>query len=137
VGQGREGLGGEGGMNPRRGAMRAPLFLALAGLCALARAQAPVEERGVAGSLPLEGQQRVEFARRVAEQADSGLKNAEFDLRRAESALESAQKRHEEAKVHLDRARQNLNEARAKAKESRAAYERESAQFDRRRRGEP
>ena len=117
--------------------MRAPLFLALAALCTVATAQAPVEERGVSANLPLDGQQRVEFARRAAERADSDLKDAERSVRRGESALESAQWQLENAKAQLEQARKNFDVARTKASESRAAYERESAQFDRRRRGAP
>ncbi|HYA46979.1 MAG TPA: hypothetical protein VEF92_05455 [Burkholderiales bacterium] len=117
--------------------MRGAIFLALVGLRAVALAQAPVEERGVAANLSLDAQQRVEFARRAAEQADSGLKTAESDVHRAESALESAQKQHDEAKSRLERARRSLDQARAKAKESHATYERESSQFDLHRRGAP
>jgi len=117
--------------------MRAPIFLAFAALCTVANAQAPVEERGVAPNLSLGAQQRVEFARRAAERADSELKDAEREVHRAESALESAQRRYDDANARLERAKRNLGQASAKATESRAIYERESAQFDSLRRGAP
>ena len=117
--------------------MRAPICLALAALCAVANAQAPVEERGVVPNLSLGAQQRVESARRAAERADSELKDAERNVRRGQSALESAQWQYENAKAKLEQARKNLEDARAKATESRATYDRESAQFERLRRGTP
>ena len=117
--------------------MRAPAYLAIAVLCTVANAQAPVEERGVAPNLSLGAQQRVEFARRAAERADSELKDAERNVRRGESSLESAQWQYENAKAKLEQARKNLDGARSKASEAHASYERESAQFDRQRRGAP
>ena len=112
-----------------------PLCLALALPCAVALAQAPVEERGVTGNSFLEAQQRVEFARRAADQAYSALRDAERDLRQADSAVESARRQLDEARTQAERSKKGLAQARAKAAESRAVYERESAQFGRIRRG--
>ena len=115
--------------------MRALSFLVLALLCRAAVAQAPVEERRSQNDTLAGAQQRVEFSRRAAEQADQRAGQAEQEARDAQAALESAQKRHEEAKARAETATRELTQARANASTSRHAYEQESAQFDRVRRG--
>jgi len=104
---------------------------------AVALGQAPVEERRAPVNLFSDAQQRVEFSRKAAEQADSGLRDAERDLRRAEAEVESAQEQLRRSKVQAEQSRKNLAQARARAAEARSLHERESAQYDRMRRGAP
>ena len=104
-------------------------------LPALALAQAPVEDSGVRGDSFVEAQQRVEFARRAAEQADQRMAAAEGAVKTADTALASARKQFDEAKAGADKARRELEQARAKAGESHKMYEREATEFERLRRG--
>lgn len=115
--------------------MPALVFLTAMMLPAAALAQAPVEDRGVGGGSFGEAQQRVEFARQAAEQADRRVLEAEAGARAADGALASAQRQLVEARAGTDKARKDLEQARARARELRKAYEREATQFERVRRG--
>jgi chromosome segregation ATPase len=115
--------------------MRALTLFLLMSVCALARAQAPVEDRGARASAFTDSQQRVEYARQAAEKADAQVRQSERDAGLAEAALRSAKSQYEAAKADADKAKKALAQARSKAAESRRAYEKESAQFDRLRRG--
>jgi chromosome segregation ATPase len=115
--------------------MRTPTFLLLMALCALARAQAPVEDRGTRASVFTDAQQRVEYARQAAEKADAQVRQSERESGLAETALRSAKSQYDAAKSDADRAKKALAQARAKAADSRKAYERESGRFERLRRG--
>jgi hypothetical protein len=113
------------------------IALSLVLMHAVALGQSPVEERRAPANSLFDAQQRVEFSRKAAEQADSGLRDAERDLRLANAGIESAQQQVQRARARAEQSRKNLAQARARAVEARSLHERESAQYDRLRRGAP
>lgn len=117
--------------------MREWSFFLVVAVTGTVLAQAPVEDRRGRGDAVADAQQRLEFSRRAAAQADERVAQAEQNMKEAERALESVRKQYDEAKAQADRANRDLTEARAKARELRRAYEQESAEFDRLRRGAP
>jgi len=118
------------------GVVRAmPALLTLMTLPVIVLAQAPIEDRGVRRDPYVEAQQRAEFARRAAEEADQHVAQAVVSAKAAEAALASARSQLDAAKAGLERARKDLAQARAKAGELHRTYEREATEFERVRRG--
>jgi hypothetical protein len=93
----------------RRAIMWRYFILAFLSLPALA--QAPADERGVAGSI-LSSQQRLAFLRRAVDSAQDRLSGAELEAKQAAAQEDAARKRREASTKALEQARKQFAEAR-------------------------
>ena len=95
-----------------------------------AMAQAPAEERShLVTDAQGEAQQRIEFSRRAASQAEGVLKEADAEF-------QTAQKLFEQARARQEKARKERAEAQAKFAAAQKNYQRDSAELERIRRAQ-
>jgi hypothetical protein len=121
---------------PRLRRLVRPLLFSLLACAAVGTfAQAPVEERAVR-SPPLQAaQERVEFARRAAREAERRASEALASAREAEAVADAAHKQYEHTRAEADQAKRESEQARTRAMASRSAYEQEATAFEHARAG--
>lgn len=113
-----------------------PVLLSFTLAVPIAVAQAPIEERGRRTDAYADAQQRVDFSRKVSQQAETDLKVREFEFQQADDAMKAAQKQFDEARARREKARKELSDAANRSTEAKRGLDRESAAFEKMRKAE-